>query len=271
MTEANNSRLARLQSRVRAALPFASGVFAAFLAIALFFFLFPSNPVTQTQVNQAIANALASATPRAAFSADVYQVILPSLVAVESKGPDAGDNEDDSLGSGVLFNDSGQILTSLHVIEGAVEINILFTDGSESPAIVVDQNPEIDIAILQPEVLPQVWAPAVLGNPGAMRVGDEAYVVGHPLGLFASMSAGVISGFDRTFHLPNSNRTMEGLIQFDAAANPGNSGGPLLNRNGHVIGIVTGIVSPSDNGYFIGIAFAVPIGAAAGGGGSPPY
>jgi serine protease Do len=163
-------------------LPFASGVFAAFLAIGLFFFLFPSNQLTQTEVNQAIANALASATPRAAFSADVYQVILPSLVAVESKGPNANDNEDDSLGSGVLFNDSGQILTSLHVIDGAVEIHILFTDGSESLAVVVDQYPEIDIAVLQPEVLPQVWAPAVLGNPGAMRVGDEAYVVGHPLG-----------------------------------------------------------------------------------------
>jgi S1-C subfamily serine protease len=85
------------------------------------------------------------------------------------------------------------------------------------------------------------------------------------------MSSGVISGFDRTFHIPDSNRAVEGLIQFDAAANPGNSGGPLLNRNGHVIGIVMGIVSPAETGYFVGVGFAVPIGAAAGGGGSPPY
>ncbi|HQV93437.1 MAG TPA: trypsin-like peptidase domain-containing protein [Anaerolineales bacterium] len=271
MTEANTSRLARLRSRVRAVLPFASGVFAALLAVGLFYFLFPSNPMTQTEVNQSIADALASATPRAAFSADVYQIILPSLVAIESRGPNANNNEDDSLGSGVIFNDSGQILTSLHVVDGAAEVRILFMDGSESLAVVVEQYPEMDIAVLQPQVLPQTWAPAVLGNPAAMRIGDEAYAVGHPLGLFASMSAGVISGFDRTFHIPGSNQEIEGLIQFDAAANPGNSGGPLLNRNGHVIGIVTGIVSPAENGYFIGIGFAVPIGAAAGGGGSPPY
>jgi len=271
MTEANTSRLARLRSRARAVLPFASGVCAALLAIGLFYVLFPSNQITQTVVNQSIADALASATPRAAFSADVYQIILPSLVAIESQGPNANDHEDDSLGSGVIFNDSGQILTSLHVVEGAAEIHILFMDGSESVAVVADQYPEMDIAVLQPQSLPPVWAPAVLGNPGAMRIGDEAYAVGHPLGLFASMSAGVISGFDREFHIPGSNREIEGLIQFDAAANPGNSGGPLLNRNGHVIGIVTGIVSPGENGYFIGIGFAVPIGAAAGGGGSPPY
>jgi S1-C subfamily serine protease len=269
-TETNASRLAQIR-RVRGALPFVSGVLAAFLAINLFHFLFPSNHVTQSEVNRSIASAMASATPRAAFSANVYQIILPSLVAVEAKGANDGDNEDDSLGSGVLFNDSGQILTSLHVIDTAVEITVLFTDGSRSTAEVVDSFPEIDIAVLQPLTLPQMWAPAVLGNPGAMRVGDEAYVVGHPFSLFASMSSGVISGFDRTFHIPDSNRAVEGLIQFDAAANPGNSGGPLLNRNGHVIGIVMGIVSPAETGYFVGVGFAVPIGAAAGGGGSPPY
>ncbi len=252
-------------------LPFASGALAAFLALLLFNVFFPSNQVTQTEVHRAIANALASATPRPAFSADVYQIILPSLVAVEAEGLNANDDQDDSLGSGVLFNDSGQILTSLHVVEGAAVIRVVFNDGSESLAMVADVYPEIDIAVLQPEILPQVWAPAVLGNPGAMRVGDEAYVVGHPFGLYASMSAGVISGFNRTFHLPGTDRTIEGLIQFDAAANPGNSGGPLLNRSGHVIGIVTGIISLTADSFFVGIGFAVPIGAAAGGGGSPPY
>jgi S1-C subfamily serine protease len=86
------------------------------------------------------------------------------------------------------------------------------------------------------------------------------------------MSAGVISGFNRTFQPPNLNHPIEGLIQVDAAINPGNSGGPLLNRSGHVVGIVTGIVNPTDQSFFIGIGFAVPINVAAGGGGGmPPY
>jgi len=105
-----------------------------------------------------------------------------------------------------------------------------------------------------------------------MRIGDEAYVVGNPFGLYGSMSSGVISGFDRTFRVPSSNIEIPGMIQFDAAANPGNSGGPLLNRAGHVIGIVTGLVNPTDENFFVGIGFAVPINVAVGGmGGSPPY
>jgi S1-C subfamily serine protease len=104
-----------------------------------------------------------------------------------------------------------------------------------------------------------------------MRVGDEAFVVGNPFGLYGSMSTGVISGFNRTFRLTNSDVELDGLIQIDAAVNPGNSGGPLLNRSGHVVGIVTGIINPTDESFFVGIGFAVPITVAAGGMGSPPY
>ncbi len=126
--------------------------------------------------------------------------------------------------------------------------------------------------MLQAEVLPELFLPATLGNPGALRVGDEAYVVGNPFGLYSSMSAGVISGFDRVFQPPGTAPSIEGLIQVDAAVNPGNSGGPLLNRAGHVVGIVTGIINPTDESFFVGIGFAVPINVAAGGGGgSPPY
>lgn len=105
-----------------------------------------------------------------------------------------------------------------------------------------------------------------------MRVGDEVYVVGNPFGFYSSMSSGVISGFNRAFRPAGRESAIEGLIQFDAAANPGNSGGPLLNRSGHVIGIVTGLVNPTDENFFIGIGFAVPIDVAvSGGAGSPPY
>jgi len=104
-----------------------------------------------------------------------------------------------------------------------------------------------------------------------MRVGDEAYVVGNPFGIYSSMSAGVISGFNRSFQSPNRKQNLKGLIQMDTAANPGNSGGPLLNRSGEVIGIVVGILNPTDQDFFIGIGFAVPIDVAGGAAGSPPY
>jgi S1-C subfamily serine protease len=103
-----------------------------------------------------------------------------------------------------------------------------------------------------------------------MRIGDEAYVVGHPFGLYGSMSAGVISGLHRTFQPPNGLPEMTDLIQFDAATNPGSSGGPLLNRYGQVVGIVSMLLNPTDQEVFIGIGFAVPITTAGGAAGLPP-
>jgi S1-C subfamily serine protease len=119
--------------------------------------------------------------------------------------------------------------------------------------------------------MPPLLVAAILGNPNAMNVGDEAFVVGHPLGLYASMSSGVISGFDRSIQPINSSQRIDGLIQIDAAVNPGNSGGPLLNRYGQVVGIVAGLVNPTDESVFIGIGFAVPIDVAGGAAGLPPY
>jgi S1-C subfamily serine protease len=116
-----------------------------------------------------------------------------------------------------------------------------------------------------------VLVPAVIGNPNMMRVGDEAYVVGNPLGLYSSMSSGVISGFNRSFKPSDHQQKLENLIQFDTAVNPGNSGGPLLNRYGEVVGIVTGIVNPTGQDVFIGIGFAMPIDMAGGAAGLPPY
>jgi len=269
--EIMRSRLGRFRERMRGTFPFVSGVLAAFLALFLYNFLFPANQVTEVEVNNAIAGALASATPRPAYSVQVYQAIQPSLVLIEADFQGANGEAEKSLGSGVIIDDAGDILTSLHVVANAGKIQVTFVDGTQSDAIVISAQPENDIAVLQAQIMPPQFIPAILGNPGAMQVGDEAYVVGNPFGLYSSMSAGVISGFNRTFQPPNSAQPIEGLIQFDAAANPGNSGGPLLNRNGHVIGIVTGIINPTDDSFFIGIGFAVPIGTAAGGIGSPPY
>jgi S1-C subfamily serine protease len=267
------SRVQRFRQRVRAGFPFISGVLAAFLALFLYNFLFSgTQQLTQEQVNEAIVSVLASATPRPAYSAQVYQVIQPSLVLIQTDFQGADGHPEGGVGSGVIINDQGDILTSLHVVANANNIRVTFADGTESDAFVLAEQPEVDIAVLRAFLGPELLVPATLGNPGAMRVGDEAYVVGNPFGLYGSMSAGVISGLNRTFRPPNTNQPIEGLIQVDAAINPGNSGGPLLNRSGHVVGIVTGILNPTEDSFFIGIGFAVPINiAAAGGAGLPPY
>jgi S1-C subfamily serine protease len=199
-----------------------------------------------------------------ATSAVVYQQILPSIVEIEAQNPN-GQQDATGLGAGVIINSRGSILTALHVVEGADSIRVSFVDGTKSPAAVVSTDPDNDIAVLAPERNPEVIVPAVLGGGGA--VGDEAYAVGHPLGYVGSLTAGVISGLDRSVKAENG-RMLKGLIQFDAAVNPGNSGGPLLNRGGEVIGIVTALADPesdaSAEGHFLGIGFAVPIGTAGG-------
>jgi len=262
------SRLGRLRERTRGVFPFASGVLAMLLALTLYHYLFPATQITQRDVSTAIAKAMASATPRPAFSTEVYQIIQPSLILIQVDEEGGGKG----LGSGVIIDNAGDILTSLHVVDGASKIMVTFADGTESEAVIASKQPESDIAMLQAKTLPQLFVPATLGNPRSLQVGDEAYVVGNPFGLYSSMSSGVISGFDRTFQPETSKIQLKGLIQIDAAVNPGNSGGPLLNRYGHVVGIVTGLVNPTKENFFIGIAFAVPITTAAGGaGGLPPY
>ena len=263
----------RLRERVRKMLPFASGVLAGLLALLLYNAFVPgARPLTSTEVNAAISSAMASATPRPPEGILIYQIIQPSLVWIQTEGAADENGESSSgLGTGVIFDQNGNILTSLHVVADSPTINLTFADGTQSRAVIAEAQPEMDIAVLQAETLPAQFLPATLGNAGGLQVGDDAYVVGNPYGLYSSMSAGVISGFNRQFRPPGTDQVIEGLIQVDAAVNPGNSGGPLLNRYGHVVGIVTGIINPTEDSFFVGIGFAVPINIAAGGGGSPPY
>ncbi len=265
-------RWQRFRTRARAAAPFVSGVAATLVALLLFNRLLPApHQLTAREVQDTVDQTLASATPLPAYSARVYQAIQPSFVLIQTHAPGAGDKQENGLGSGVVIDDRGDILTSLHVVAGASDIQLTFADGTQSDATVMVEQPEHDIAVLRANQPPAQIVPATLGNPNAMRIGDEAFVVGNPLGLYSSMSAGVISGLDRTFQPSTSKQKLQGLIQIDAAVNPGNSGGPLLNRDGQVIGIIAGIVNPSGQDVFIGIGFAVPITVAGGAAGLPPY
>jgi S1-C subfamily serine protease len=252
--------------------PIAVGIITALIGVFLYNLLFPiPTPLTQNEIDESVINAMASATPPPAHSALVYQAILPSLVLIQTKSENSDGEDEAGIGSGVVINESGDILTALHVVSEAEEIEVAFADGSEANALVIAADPEIDIAVLHPSQPPGLIVPAILGNPNAMRIGDETFAVGNPLGLTGSMSAGVISGFDRSFTIEDGVMRLEGLIQFDAAVNPGNSGGPLLNRNGQVIGIVTALANPFEQSSFAGIGFAVPITTAGGAAGAPAH
>jgi len=215
-------------------------------------------------VDKKVKTAVDDVESAPAPGVDVFASVRPELVIIQAEGADGG--KDSGLGSGIVLNDQGQVMTALHVISGAKTIRLTFADGTQSTASVASTDPNHDVAVVTPAQLPDVVVPAVLG--GAVRVGDDAYAIGHPLGLFDSFTAGVISGLNRSAPLPGG-KTMSGLIQFDAAVNPGNSGGPLLNRKGQVIGIVTGLANPAGDADFVGIGFAVPIGAAGRGAGAP--
>jgi len=270
------ARARRAGARIRRAGPFTAGVVSTFIAIALYGLLRPAPaPLTTRDVNQAIASALASQTPGPPRSELVDAAIGPSLVLIEIDRPNAEGSPDSGLGhglgSGVVVNDAGAVLTALHVVGDAKTIRLTFADGSKSTATVASKDPATDIAVLTPDSPPATVFAATLGNPAAMRIGSEAYVVGNPFGLYGSLSSGIVSGLNRSFQEPGGDRVYTGLIQVDAAINPGNSGGPLVDRNGRVVGIVTALINPTKQDVFIGIGLAVPIDVAGGGAGLPAY
>ena len=261
----------RLPGFARAALLIVLGIALSFAALAAYTNLNPTPRITQHDIDNAVAQAMASATPPPARGSLVYQAVRPSVVQIQTRILAVDGKADGGRGTGVVIDDSGSILTSLHVVADAIEIKVIFFDGSESEASVAGKDPTQDMAVLRPKVIPDDLQPATLGNSKAMSPGDEVYVIGNPFGITGSFSAGVVSGMNRSFKPPKAQEALKGLIQFDAAVNPGNSGGPLLNRDGEVVGIVTGLVNPTDQDVFIGIGFAVPIEASGGAAGSPPY
>ena len=196
--------------------------------------------------------------------AEIHQALTPSVVLIQTTGRDAADKAEAGAGTGVIANADGTILTALHVVDGAEAVNLTYADGTKAAAVVASRDPARDIATLTPQKLPETLVPAVLGGGGA--VGDDVVAIGNPLGLTFSTTSGVVSGLQRRIDGAAGKPDIEGLIQFDAAVNPGNSGGPLINDRGQVIGIVIALANPSGAGTFIGIGFAVPIGSALGGG-----
>ncbi len=229
-------------------------------------------PLTQHDIDAAVLHALQNnALP--APGARAWQVIRPSVVrvrALEARQPDGTDIER-NVGTGVVIVDTGIILTNLHVVAGAPRLEVEFADGSLSEASISGLEPAQDLAILQAKTIPDDLKPATMRTTDDLSVGEHVVAVGFPFGIGPTATAGVISGLRREFRSPEGQRLLTNLIQFDAAANPGNSGGPLVTAEGEVIGIVTAIMNPTEQRVFIGIGFAVPIETAAASAGMSPF
>ena len=235
-----------------------------------------ARPLTQKDINAAVLKTLETARlPSPAAKAQA--IIRPSVVRVVGQAKNSKPSKDEaetaerSVGTGVVIVDKGVILTNLHVVQGAETIKVRFANGMESSASVTGVQPENDLAVLQAHSIPDDLQAATLRSTAGLSAGDQVVAVGYPFGIGPSTSAGVISGLKRTFRSPEDKQQMDNLIQFDAAANPGNSGGPLVTMDGEVIGIVTAIYNPNEQRTFIGIGFAVPIENAASAAGMSPF
>ena len=226
---------------------------------------------TQEDIDAAVLHTLENKTlpSRAAKAAEA---VRPSVVLVRGYVDDGkGGEREHGVGSGVVIVDQGIILTNLHVVATAKRMTVTFFEGLESEAELVGAKPETDLAVIRAKSIPDDLVPATLGSTQKLRPGDEVVAVGFPFGVGPSVSAGVISGLNREFHSPEGKRLLTRLIQFDAAANPGSSGGPLVTMDGEVVGIVTAILNPTQAGTFLGIGFAVTIEAAGSAVGIPPF
>ena len=246
---------------------------AALLSASLWLHQRPApQRITQDDIDAAVLRTLETTTPPSA-AARAVDAIAPSVVRVVgySRSKNGKEETERGIGTGVVIVDKGIILTNLHVVTGADRIVLTFHDGLETTASITGAQPENDLAVLQAHKVPDDLAAATLRSTQNLRPGDQVVAVGFPFGIGPSASAGVVSGLDREFDPPEGTRPLTKLIQFDAAANPGNSGGPLVTLDGEVVGIVTAILNPTPARTFIGIGFAVPIENAASAVGMPPF
>jgi S1-C subfamily serine protease len=281
-------------------------VLAALLAFSLSLSLRPGQrKLTQEDINAAVMKTMETQVMPSEY-AKAYDNIRPSVVRVisyvkksrlkdekETKlserggkakpkalGPaiegelaakDADEEVEHGVGTGVVIIDKGIILTNLHVVSGSDKIKVIFSDGLEASASITGAQPENDLAVLQASKIPDDLIAATMRSTADLQPGDKVLAVGFPFGIGPSASGGVVSGLKRSFRSPEGKQEMNNLIQFDAAANPGNSGGPLVTMDGEVVGIVTAILNPTPARTFLGIGFAVPIENAASAAGLPPF
>jgi S1-C subfamily serine protease len=253
----NREKLQRLQ-------PWFTALAGAGIAIVVMLIYLDTNPpggrYDDTDIRAIADQQIEAIPPVPPVEPEIYNMVRPSVVTVYR---DAGEGETErGVGAGVIVDEFGNILTAYHVIEGSSEVTVRFFDGTEATATVDREEPERDLAVLHVAQLPQTVFPATLA--GSVRPGDRVMAIGAPFGIEGTLTMGVVSGLNRSFVVEKTGQVLTGMIQFDAAVNPGNSGGPLIDMAGRVVGIVSGIINPTQDGVFIGLGFAVPIESASG-------
>ena len=222
---------------------------------------------TTTVVNETVATGSPAASSTKAMSVNgVYRAARDGVVEITvttSGGSDnspfpfggSGSQQSQAQGSGFVYDSAGHIVTNDHVVANATKISVMFSDGSKYSAKVVGADPSTDLAVLKVNAPSSKLHPLTLGDSSKLAVGDGVVAIGSPFGLDETVTTGIVSALNRDISSTN-NFTISGVIQTDAAINHGNSGGPLLNMSGEVVGINTQI--ESDSGGNEGVGFAVP-------------
>ena len=184
---------------------------------------------------------------------EVYASQGPGVVSV-----DVASDLGAAGGSGFILDDSGHIVTNQHVVEGANEVSVRFSGGERRDARIVGEDPSTDVAVIRVDAPRDALRPLTLGDSDALRVGEPVIAMGNPLNVGVSVTTGIVSGIGRPIKAPN-NYTIDDAVQTDAAISSGNSGGPLLDSRGTVIGINSQVASGGSTGVAQGVGFAVPI------------
>ncbi len=236
-----------------AALTVAGGAGSGALAATL---VDHSTPMTTASTATTASSSTTSASTQAATTAEaVYKQVSPGVVTITAV-VNSGRGSGQATGSGIVLDTNGNILTNAHVIAGAQQIQVTFSDGRTVNATLVGSNSSADLAVIRVSVAASTLHPVTLGNSDSAQVGDTVYAIGSPFGLSGSLSQGIVSNLKQSGRTSNGSN-LSGLIQTDAAINPGNSGGALVNTQGEVIGINSSIESPVDGN--VGVGFAIPI------------
>ena len=197
-----------------------------------------------------------TSTQSSTTAESVYKQVSPGVVTINTVVSNGRGQVGQATGSGIVLDSQGDILTNAHVIAGASQLQVTFSDGTTASAKLVGSSSSADLAVIRVSVPASTLHPVTLGNSSSVQIGDSVYAIGSPFGLSGSLTEGIVSNLSQSGSAPNGGN-ISGLIQTDAAINPGNSGGPLVNAQGQVIGINNSIESPVDGN--VGVGFAIPI------------